>query len=131
MTLLPPACTSPISGRLTLPSRRIFCTWSRSLSSAKEILMTSPGDSRTAVLGPGGFGRGGHGLWQPPHVSAVRIRTAKSQRDSRNVPLRQTVSVPGNGRSSDVCFLSSCIMAACLFYKHVNRQDKCDLHVGL
>src|SRR6266403_3714115 len=87
--------------------------------------MTSPGESLTGVLGPGGFGKGGSGLWQPPNARAANTRKAKRQEDGLSVRLRQTLSVPGNCRSHDICLLS-CVMQRCLLYEFVDRQDKCD-----
>src|SRR5437762_807646 len=53
-----------------------------------ETLIVSPGASLTAVLGPGGFGRGGCEVWQPPHVSAAKTRKAKRQEDGLDARLR-------------------------------------------
>src|SRR6266487_3948682 len=93
--------------------------------SAKESLSPSPGERLTTVLGPGGFGKGGCEVWQPPHVSAAKTRKAKRQEEKLNLRLREAVSVPGNCRSSHVCLLF-CVMQRCLLYKIVDRQDKCD-----
>src|SRR6266566_3195746 len=95
------------------------------LWSAKETLIVSPGESLTVVLGPGGFGKGGSEVWQPPHASAAKTSKAKRQEDELNARLRQAVSVPGNCRSSHICLLF-CVMQSCLLYKIVDRQAKCD-----
>src|SRR6266705_7105742 len=110
MTLLPAAVTSPISGRLSLPSLRIFCVWSGTVSSAYATLIVSPGESLTAVLGPGGFGRGGSGLWQP-HASAAKTKKGKRQEDALNSRLRE--DLPAKWRLSHNCLLF-CTMQRCL-----------------
>ena len=85
-------------------------------------MIISPGESRTAVLGPGGFGKGGSGLWHPPHMSAAKSKTGKRQENALNSRLRE--DVPANCRSSTVWFLF-CVMPRCLLYKIVERQAKC------
>src|SRR6266566_317640 len=50
------------------------------LWSAKESLIVSPGDSLTVVLGPGGFGKGGSEVWQPPHASTAKTSKAKGKK---------------------------------------------------
>src|SRR6266699_7274078 len=95
------------------------------LWSAKESLIVSPGASLTGVLGPGGFGKGGSEVWQPPHASAAKTRKAKRQDDGLNSRLRSALSVHGNCRSSHICLLF-CVMQSCLLYKIVDGQDKCD-----
>src|SRR5439155_14995883 len=98
------------------------------VSSAYETLITSPGESLTGVLGPGGFGKGGSGLWHPPHMSAAaKSKKVKRQEDALNSGLRE--DAPPNCRSSSVCLLF-CVMQRCLIYKIIDTQDKSDMIDG-
>jgi hypothetical protein len=86
-------------------------------------LSVSPGESLTAVLGPGGFGRGGCVVWQPPHASATKTTKAARQEDGLNASVRRALLVSDNCRLSHM-FLLFCVMQGCLLYKIVGRQDK-------
>src|SRR5262245_49435541 len=103
---------------------RILCVWSGMVSSAYETLITSPGESLTVVCGPGGFGKGGSGLWHAPHMSAAQNTGAKRREDRLEPPpLRSATTVPGNCRLFDIPLLSW-IMQGRLLYKLVIWQDK-------
>src|SRR5207244_3107206 len=122
MTLLPAAITSPTNGRLILPSLRILCTWSISVSSANESLSTSPGESLTGVWGPGGFGKGGSGAWQLPNMSIAKTTRAKRREEERTSRLR--LEVPGNVfRLPHGCMLV-CAMERGLLHNIAKAQDK-------
>ena len=86
--------------------------------------MTSPGESLTAVWGPGGFGNGGRGDWQP-NTSAAETRKANRQEHPFGLSMRQTRFVPGNCRSYGI-FPLSCVMQRRLPYKFGDWQEKCD-----
>src|SRR5262249_1094953 len=94
------------------------------VSSAYETLITSPGESLTAVLGPGGFGKGGSGLWHAPHMSTAQTTGTKKREDGLDTArLRSAMAVPGNCRWFDIRLLSW-ITQSPLTNKLVNWQDK-------
>jgi len=89
--------------------------------------MTSPGESLTAVWGPGGFGRGGSGAWQLPNMSIAKTTRAKRREEERNSRLR--LEVPGNFRLPHVCILV-CAMERDLLHNIAEAQDKYAKAVG-